>query len=81
MKLDINTKGIKMSKYLNYMNSKDGVRQIFTREKIAKMSTDKFEKYEKRIHDRIFLILRSEILFSLLRKTGRSLYLFLSRYG
>lgn len=39
-----------MSKYLKFMNSKDGVRQIFTREKIAMMSGDEFEKNEKRIH-------------------------------
>lgn len=39
-----------MSKYLKFMNTSQGVQQIFTREKIANMSADEFEKYEKRIH-------------------------------
>lgn len=39
-----------MSKYLKFMNTTEGVQQIFTREKIGKMSGDEFEKYEKRIH-------------------------------
>ena len=39
-----------MSKYLKFMNTPQGVQQIFTREKIGNMSGDEFEKYEKRIH-------------------------------
>ena len=35
-----------LSKYLNFMNSKDGVRQIFTREKIGNMSSKEFEQNE-----------------------------------
>ncbi len=38
-----------MSKYLKFMNTSQGVQQIFTREKIANMSGDEFEKYETRI--------------------------------
>lgn len=39
-----------MSKYLNFMNSSEGVQQIFTREKIGDMSNKEFEKYENRIY-------------------------------
>jgi len=42
-----------MSKYLKFMNTPEGVQQIFTREKIGKMSGDEFEKYEKRIHEQL----------------------------
>lgn len=42
-----------MSKYLKFMNTPKGVQQIFTREKIGKMSGDEFEKYEKRIHEQL----------------------------
>ena len=42
-----------MSKYLKFMNTSEGVQQIFTREKIGKMSSDEFEKYEKRIHEQL----------------------------
>ena len=36
-----------MSKYLKFMNTPEGVQQIFTREKISKMSSGEFEKYEQ----------------------------------
>ena len=39
-----------MSKYLKFMNTPQGVQQIFTREKIRKMTSDEFVKYEKRIY-------------------------------
>lgn len=39
-----------MSKYLKFMNTPEGVQQIFTREKIGKMSVNEFEKYENRIY-------------------------------
>ena len=42
-----------MSKYLKFMNTKKGVQQIFTREKIGKMTGDEFEKNEKRIHEQL----------------------------
>ncbi len=42
-----------MSKYLKFINTSEGVKQIFTREKIGKMSGDEFEKYEKRIHKQL----------------------------
>lgn len=42
-----------MSKYLKFMNTSQGVQQIFTREKIANMSADEFEKYETRIHTQL----------------------------
>ena len=42
-----------MSKYLKFMNTPEGVQQIFTREKIGKMSGDEFEKYEKCIHEQL----------------------------
>lgn len=42
-----------MSKYLKFMNTPESVQQIFTREKIEKMSGDEFEKYEKRIHEQL----------------------------
>lgn len=42
-----------MSKYLNFMNSKDGVRQIFTREKIGNMSSKEFEQNENRINTQL----------------------------
>ncbi len=45
-----------MSKYLRFMNSQEGVRQIFTREKIGKMTGAEFEKYEKRIHNQLITI-------------------------
>ena len=42
-----------MSKYLKFMNTPEGVQQIFTREKIGKMSSGEFEKYEKRIYEQL----------------------------
>lgn len=42
-----------MSKYLNFMNSKDGVRQIFTREKIGAMTSKEFEQNEDRINTQL----------------------------
>jgi len=42
-----------MSKYLNFMNSKEGVRQIFTREKIGNMTSKEFEQNEKRINTQL----------------------------
>lgn len=45
-----------MIKYLEYMNTANGVQQIFTREKIANMSNDEFQKYEKRIHSQLNFI-------------------------
>ncbi len=42
-----------MSKYLKFMNTLNGVQQIFTREKIKIMSGNEFEKYEKRIHEQL----------------------------
>lgn len=38
-----------MSKYINYMNTKDGLRKIYTREEIGKMSTKEFTQNEKQI--------------------------------
>lgn len=35
------------------MNSKDGVRQIFTREKIGNMTSKEFEQNEKRVHSQL----------------------------
>lgn len=42
-----------MTKYLNFMNSKEGVRQIFTREKIGNMTSKEFEQNEKRINTQL----------------------------
>lgn len=42
-----------MSKYLKFMNSKDGVRQIFTREKIGNLSGKEFGQNEDRIHTQL----------------------------
>lgn len=42
-----------MSKYLNFMNSKEGVRQIFTREKIGAMQSKEFEQNEDRINTQL----------------------------
>lgn len=36
-----------MSKYLKFMNTPEGVQQIFTREKIGNMSGKEFEKMKK----------------------------------
>ena len=44
MFLDLHYKGGFMSKCLKFMNTPEGVQQIFTREKIGKMSSDEFEK-------------------------------------
>ena len=34
-------------------NTPEGVQLIFTREKIGKMSSNEFEKHEKRIHEQL----------------------------
>lgn len=45
-----------MSKYLNFINSENGVQQIFTREKIKKMSSNEFQKHEKRIFAQLYSV-------------------------
>lgn len=42
-----------MSKYVDYMNSKDGLRKIYTREKIGKMSQTEFSEHEKEIDNQM----------------------------
>ncbi len=44
-----------LSKYLNFMNSKDGVRQIFTREKIGTCQAKSLNK------------MRTELILSLIK--------------